>query len=149
MRRSMKWLLSGCLLFLLFGAGVAVLTWRFVSSNKDAWLSRGTEALAEGERAGRDLDERACLDTAISRLKEDGSFGTGLGARLWLSGCLNTSRQADGFCDKVPPPTEIMKTIEWSASACLRYGLGNNSGCTGLMQQTQKHCAEAGVASSP
>jgi hypothetical protein len=52
MRRSMKWLLSGCLLVVLFGAGVSVLTWRFVSSNKDAWLSRGTEALAEGERAG-------------------------------------------------------------------------------------------------
>ena len=149
MRRSMKWLLSVCLLVLLFGAGVSVLTWRFVSSNKDAWLNRGTEALAEGERAGRDLDERACVETAIARLKDDASFGTGLGARLWLSGCLNTSRHTDGFCDKVPPPTEIMKTIEWSASACLRYGLGNNSGCTGLMQQTQKHCAEAGVASSP
>lgn len=149
MSRTAKWLLSGCLLVLLFGAGVAVLTWRFVSSNKDAWLNRGTEAMAEGERAGRDLDDRACVDTAVARLKDDGSFGTGLGARLWLSGCLRTSRRADGFCDTVPPPTKIMKSIEWSAGTCLRHGLGNDSSCTGLMQETQKHCAEAVVAPSP
>lgn len=53
MTKTAKVLLWIGLIAMLFVAGLVVLTWRFVSANKDAWVHKGTEAVAEGELAGQ------------------------------------------------------------------------------------------------
>jgi hypothetical protein len=44
-------------------------------------------------------------------------------ARLFLESCLKAANLEAGFCDGVPGPTELLKSISWQAQLNQKYGL--------------------------
>src|SRR5512147_853425 len=83
----------------LIGAGV----WYWWSHYSAEFIESGKSAISEGEASGRSLDEGGCMTRAIERHKADWNRNVASAVRnnLWLSGCLQTSRIQDHFCDGV------------------------------------------------
>lgn len=128
---------------------------RYVSTHKDEWLSKGRDTMREGIQAGRELRDADCLERAIAMHREgDSGFG-GIGARLWLNGCLQTAAPTAEFCRDVPAADAIADSIGWQLRACGEHGLSGNSACGGLMSEVQRYCqarhqtANVGAAATP
>ncbi len=140
MSRTLKILLivaaSGLLL-------LAVTVWaffRYVGSHKDEWLTKGRDTMQEAREAGRTLRDAECLDKAVAMHLEGDSGFAGLGARLWLNGCLQTATPTAEFCRDVPAADDIAGSIGWQMTECGKHGLTSNSTCGGTMSEVQKHC---------
>lgn len=153
MSRTLKILLivaASCLLLLV------VTLWaffRYVGSHKDEWLSKGRDTMQEGREAGRTKRDAECLDQAVAMHREGDSGFAGLGARLWLNGCLQTATPTPEFCRDVPAADDIAGSIGWQMTECGKHGLAGNSACGGTMSEVQKHCqarvATSGTATTP
>lgn len=143
---------ASCLLLLV---ATAWAFFRYVSSHKDEWLTKGRDTIEEGKRAGRELRDADCLDRAIAMDRDGDSGFAGLGARLWINGCLQTAAPTAELCRDVPPATDIAGSIGWQVSACAKHGLSGNSACGGIVGEVQKHCqahnaaANGGAAATP
>lgn len=148
MSRTLKILLivaAACLLLLVVTVFVF---FRFVSAHKDEWLSKGRDTMQEGMQAGRGMRDADCFDKAITLHREGGSGFAGLGARLWLNGCLQTATQTPEFCRDVPSADDIAGSIGWQMKECGKHGLTGNSTCGGTMSEVQKHCQARRSAAS-
>jgi hypothetical protein len=124
--------------------GTGVVWWM---KNKDAWMARGKEVVAEGKEFGGRNDNQACVDETISRYKKEPGFSSAISNNLFLRGCLDASKPTDGFCESVPTTTEFMKSAEWQAERCRRVDLAKDSYCRQLFQPIQQFC-EKGPSSS-
>ena len=47
------------------------------------------------------------------------------------------SRETPGFCDDVPPPTSLRRSVEWQQQRC-----GGDRGCRNAGQVVAGYCAE-------
>ena len=140
MNRTAKALMSGCLIVIVVVAVLGALGWRYVATHKDEWLQRGQAAMGEGAAAGAKTDEPGCVDSALAKVKNDGSISSVIKVRLWLKGCLVTSQPTDDFCARVPQAIDLMKSIQWRSDTCTREGLGNNPNCPNMLDEVQKYC---------
>jgi hypothetical protein len=64
---------------------------------------------------------------------------------LYMSSCLETSKATPGFCESVPPPSEIVRTAEWTARECQKAEL-TDSYCPSLVRRLQKFCHPTSAA---
>jgi len=116
--------------------------------NQAISASRAKEVVAEGKEFGRNHDNQACVDEAISRYKEYPGFNSANSNDFFLPSCLDASKPTAGFCDSVPRATEFMKSGEWQLDQCRRVGLSQDSYCRQLFQPVQQFC-ESGARKSP
>ena len=107
--------------------------------NKDKLVEGAKDLMAEGAQFGEETDERGCLDEAMSRAEGAGNLGA-IRPSLFLGACLRAAAPAEGFCEGVPAPGDIMKTVSWAAERCAAAGRPNDQACTHLMQAVQRHC---------
>ena len=136
-----KVMLAGCtILVLLLVAGIVASVWYF-RAHKDEFVSSAKRVRAEGIAAGGQLTEAQCVDKALSRyLGERGIVG-GVRSRVWLSGCLTTSRPTENFCAGVPPDGEITQSAMWRVAQCQARGFTGDSTCPNILAAVQEHCA--------
>jgi hypothetical protein len=117
--------------------GTGVVWWM---KNKDAYMARGKEVVAEGKEFGGRSDNQACVDEALSRYKQEPGFGSAISNNIFLRSCLDASKPTDGFCESVPKVTEFMKSAEWQREQCGRVDLAKDSYCRQLFQPVQQFC---------
>jgi hypothetical protein len=144
MSRSLKvvLILGGVLLFLAGGAAVAVYTW---------WHTKGAAVIAtlgEGTRFGKDKSRQDCVTEAVLRLKRGGGmigFTAEIKEELFLEECLKVANPVAGFCDGIPPKSDVEKTTAWRDETTKKYGLQGNLR-RGLVAEIQDFCnAQTGV----
>ena len=125
---------------LLVGGGA----WYWWSHYGTEFLDAGKTAMLEGEASGRTLDESGCMVRAIERHKADWNrtMASAVRNNLWLSGCLNTSRVQEKFCDNVPSHDNVVAAGLWAASACANNDL-SDSYCGNLLSNAVKYCSSS------
>ena len=67
-------------------------------SNKDEWLAEGKRIREDANQVGSTTSETACLESALTRYRENQNKFGAIGARVWLGGCLETSQRDERFC---------------------------------------------------
>lgn len=121
-----------------FFVGCIVFWWQGQAAQSEA-------AWRDGERAGRGLDEPACVAAAFAALRAgpSGRFDDIVLGNVHLAGCLRTSRPVANFCHGVPAPEHAFEVAQWSRQQCQARGLATPA-CVQLMQMVVQHCSEAG-----
>lgn len=130
------WMIGGLIGLVLIAAGVGGY---LVHRYGDEALEAGKRYLAEGEALGRQTDNAGCVREALSRQKQWDSLSATIANGVFLSGCLNTSQATPGFCDDVPPSSEILNTARWAVEQCDQAGM-DGEGCPNLFHVVQRHC---------
>jgi hypothetical protein len=120
----------------LIGGGV----WYWWKHHSAEFLEAGKATLADGRKSGESLEESGCVIHAVERHKADGSMGSVIRNSVWLSGCLDTSKPQQGFCDGVPSEDNPFAVGVWAAGACVHYGLADPY-CHTLFQEVSKYCS--------
>ena len=87
------------------------------------------------------VSESMCVAEAMTRYSRDRGMISGIKQRLWLAGCLETSKLDPEFCASVPPDSEIMRSASWRTSQCSTFGLGGDSTCPNILAEVQTYCA--------
>lgn len=105
-------------------------------------VEAGKQTFTEGEEYGRRTDNEGCLNEAVARHNRADGFADMIKTNLFLRVCLGSSRPTPGFCDTVPRQIEIMKSVQWQAQQCSRYGLKTEKQCGQLFQQVQQFCEQ-------
>lgn len=131
-------------LFIVVTAVVGGAYWWW-QQNGDALIADARAAGAEGARFAAGKDGQACVDEAVTRVKDAG-MSAGLKAQWFLTGCLRSARMVPEFCDGVPAPEEFVKSVSWNAQRSAEYGLGSFQ-APFVLQTIQRFCVD--TASSP
>jgi hypothetical protein len=140
MKPLVKGLLAGCVVLIVI-AGIAVIAAvRWVRANKDGLRAQADAVRAEGRESGRSVDAPACVARAMERYRGDTSLIGEARARIWLTGCLESSRPDAAFCTQVPRDSEILRTVTWRLNECSRLGFEGDKGCTRVLQEVQRAC---------
>ncbi len=125
----------GLLLVLVIGTGVYWWT-----QHGEEFVERSERAQAEGRAFGPTTDATGCLEEALARDARCDGLSCQVAANLFLESCLAASTASSGFCDGVPPESEMMKSVEWRASQCAERGR-TGSGCSELFARVQEYCS--------
>ncbi|MDT7603201.1 MAG: hypothetical protein QOF61_1198 [Acidobacteriota bacterium] len=98
----------------------------------------------KGQKEGRDFgeqtDNQGCVDEGVARHRKAQGLTEMMKSSIFLQSCLQASRPTPHFCDDVPGPFEITKTIQWRKDQCQKYGMTGEQGCDQLFQQVQQFC---------
>ena len=129
----------------LVGALVAGAGW-YVYSKKDQWLAEGQAIHEEGLRAGASVAESECVRDSMARYRKDPSVLGAIASRVWLAGCLETSRPESDFCTGVPNEDAILDSATWRVGICSRYGIEGDSTCPNVPAEVQGYCHGAARA---
>jgi len=132
-------IIAGVLIILLvigvIGAGVY-----WWSNNKDALMAKAKALVEEGQEAGRQTDNRGCVDKAVARYKGEPGFSNGISSGIFMESCLRVSSPTPGFCDDIPRETEFIKSAKWQQTECDRVGLSSDQYCRQLFQGVERFC---------
>jgi hypothetical protein len=136
---------SGCLKFGLIGCGaIIVLVVLLIvgagiwwNRNKGELMSGGAAAAREGARFGLAHDEAACFEEGQRRATDAADIQETFTVGAFVRGCLEYSRPTPGFCENVPPPNAIRRTIAWQNDRC-----GTDGVCKNVLQNVQIYCTE-------
>ncbi len=137
--------MGGCLKWGLIGCGVLVLLVVLVIVAGGVWISRNKDAIAgaaigagqEGARFGLATDEAGCVDEGVARAGDATSVAGGIATGTFVRSCLEFSRETPGFCDDVPPPTAIRRTVTWKQERC-----GDDALCPNVLTVVQNYCTD-------
>lgn len=140
MKPVYKVLLGGCIVMIVVIIGVAIFAVRMFQTNKGKLRAKADEVRTEAMQFGRTATEEQCVAEAFNRYRSDQSLMSEVRARLWLAGCLETSRRDPAFCEAVPPTGEILRTVTWRLAECSRRGFEADKGCTRMLTEIQNHC---------
>lgn len=133
--------------FFLFIAALAGGGYYWWKSNGDALIADARAIEQEGTKFAAGKDDLACVDESITRVKGGAMFVGGLRAQFFLTGCLRAARRVNGFCDGVPGPDEVLRSISWNQQRTSDYGLGPSE-APFIIQTIQRFCASASVKSA-
>jgi hypothetical protein len=136
---------GGCLKFGLIGCGALLVLVVVAIIGAVIWFQRNEGSLGEaaaaatraGARIGLTMEEEGCLEVGASRASGSGRFADGISSGAFLRGCLEFSAPTPGFCEDVPPPTAIRRTVAWQQERC-----AGDAGCQGVIGVVQTYCTE-------
>ena len=139
-------ILSGAMVFLLGLVLIGSLALVYLNKDKIAkgfedWTEDVKQHVEEGKTFGEETDQDGCLGEALRQSEGKGSFGA-LPPSLFLTGCLKTAHESEGFCDDAPEQTEIVATALWSQRRCGELDRAGDQACVQIMQSMQRHCQE-------
>jgi hypothetical protein len=140
MKPAVKIVLAGCAIAALVTGIAIVVGVRYVSSNKDKWLDEGKKLRAEANQRGKGIFESQCVAEAMGRYRTDSSIPGQVKARIFLTGCLETSHPEIGFCDNVPASDELTATVKWRLRSCAELGFEGDSDCPNILADLQRYC---------
>jgi hypothetical protein len=138
-------IMVGALCLLIGGAFLAAKSWW--ENNSERLKMAATQARSDGEVLGRASDNTGCVTAGLGRYRAAPGMTNAIMTRIYLGSCLEQSRPSPGFCDGVPPRTEIMKSGIWAGTECARLSAGD-SHCSNLVGEIQEYCHPRVVAPS-
>lgn len=141
MTRNQK-IASGCGCALLVAAACAIGVYVWAQSAMGELREEGRVVMAEAEEFGRGRPSSACMDEAFSRLDACDGVMCEATTGAWLEACLCASTRPTGFCDGVPPESEIMASARYRIAACRARGARDEQACGRLLASVQRVCAE-------
>ena len=110
----------GSIILFVMVMGVGGYTWW--KYNGQTLMQDAQAADGEGRRFGAGKDSTACMEEGGRRTKGIG-FSGAVAARLFLESCLKAAKLEAAFCDGVPGPTELLRSVSWQAQLNQKYGL--------------------------
>lgn len=136
---------KGCLKAAAIGCGAVAVLFVLAIAASTFWVSRNKGSLQEGmksgvaagQRFGAGTDEAGCEAEAKRRAAGTRSITAQMGIGAFFRACLESSRETPGFCENVPPPTAIRRTVEWQRTRC-----GSDLGCAQVVPVIQTYCAD-------
>ena len=136
-------------LVLLVVLGVAVLgiglvvggiVW-WVHANKDRLVAMGREAETSAAEFAASHDQDACVGEGLKKTDACDGIMCEAQTKIFLEKCIQRATPTPGFCEDVPPSSEIMKTVSWVQEQCRRRGRpADDQRCTRLMQGIPPAC---------
>lgn len=144
MKPLAKGLLTGCIVLFVIAAIAVLAGVRWVRANKERLRAEADLVRAEGRDFGRSATAPACVVKALETYRGDVSIIGEARARVWLTGCLESTTPETAFCSRVPPTSEIVRTVTWRLAECTRLGLDGDKGCTRVLQEVQRYCETRG-----
>jgi hypothetical protein len=101
------------------------------------------KSTAEGAAFGRGKESNACVAEALSRATTRCTAydQTCMPKVQWfLTSCLNTASEPEGFCTGVPEHKPFSFRDHWAADECTRRGYEGDKRCELVMTTVQFHC---------
>jgi hypothetical protein len=136
-------------LILLILGGVTVLScglliggamWWF-DANKGRLLEEGKQVMQEAEAYAASHDQNECVEEGLRRTDACVGFTCAVGVKIFTSTCIKKAQESAGFCENVPPKTEIIKTSLWVVEECQRRGrMADDQACHRIMQAIPEAC---------
>jgi len=130
----------------LFVLGVGAIFYWVKTRGRDfieGQMASATKYIDEGNQYGLETDNAGCVKTTLARLSKDDRITALLAHRFFLKGCLPASKPTAGFCDGVPPKSEMVQSLKWRMQACAKYG-STSPHCGSMLEEIQEHCATTG-----
>ncbi|HEX8320809.1 hypothetical protein [Longimicrobium sp.] len=136
---------SGCLKIAGIGCGALVVlvilgvvaSFFWLNGNKEELSAGVDKGKAEGQRFGPGTDEAGCETEAKRRAGEARSFGGQMEIGAFFRACLESSRESPGYCDNVPPPTAIRRSVTWQTARC-----SGDTNCGLVVPVIQTYCTD-------
>lgn len=130
---------------------VAIGVYWFMTSGKEYFkqvMDSAERHIEAGQEVGKQTDEAGCLKAGIERVKQANSISTTLATQFFLRGCLDSAKPTPGFCDDVPPESEMMKSIQWQIKKSGELGVDNDNGRQ-ILKAIQSHCDKGKRGNTP
>lgn len=132
-------LIAGGVLVLAMGTCVGGAAW-WISSAKEGIVAMVDRVQTEAEAFGTQTDQQGCLDESVARNVACAGLICSAEVSIFLGLCLDVAQSTEGFCDDVPPMSEIMTSIRWRLDTCSRLAGSSEQRCTRLLAEWQRHC---------
>jgi hypothetical protein len=129
--------LGGLLLIVVGLAGGAY--WWF-TSHLDKLKADGEQAMAEGTAFAAGKTRNECVTEGVARSGRCDGMMCEVKNRFFVKSCLGAAADVPGFCQGVPPKSEIMKSVQWSLSRCQGGGGEVDQRCSRVMSEVQEFC---------
>lgn len=129
--------LAGVSVLLVVAAVGAGFLW--LQNNADTLAEQGKAAMRDGYDFGRGKQATACLDEALARLSDTSGLIAEATNKVWLASCFKSADIPPGFCDDVPPRSEIVQSATWAVGRCEKAGRKDQP-CTRLVGAVQERC---------
>jgi hypothetical protein len=127
----------GLLCIIIGGSVMAVKSWW--GKNKDRIAEAGRAEIVAGRDFGQNTDNAGCVASTFDRYRPSPGMMSVVKASVYMGSCLETSKVTPGFCETVPPPSEIMRTAEWTNRECQKAELTDRY-CPSLVRRLQEFC---------
>lgn len=126
----------------MVGLGVAAYLW--VDSNKGRFKDKIMEVAEEATAFAETTDQAGCMAEAEARGKACGAFGLKceMKAVMFLRICLEEAEPTPGFCDGVPPESDIIESAKWTLEQCGAADTVHNNRCSRLQKPRQGFCQD-------
>jgi hypothetical protein len=142
-RKGLPWwailLIVFSVLALLAGLVIGGAVWWF-ASNKDRLVSEGKQSISDAYAYAGSHDQSDCVDEGLRKLDACSGIMCEAQTKVFTRTCIQVARKSPGFCESVPPNTEIIKTSRWLIDECARRGKSGNQRCTRLLQAVPEVC---------
>ncbi len=121
----------------LIGAGVY--WWH---QNSGELMDATKTAITDGEKNGQHLDDEGCVNAALKLHTANGDPGivSGVKNSMWLTGCFETSKPLEKFCEGVPAMDEYSVVGAWTSKSCVAHGL-TDPYCPAIFQNVVAYCS--------
>lgn len=109
-----------------------------------AQMQRDAEVtIRDADEFARTHDQLACRDEGLHRTDSCGltDMSCFTQVTVFTERCMQGAAATPGFCDGVPPQSDIMASATWAAAQCTQLGRAQDSRCTSLLQTVQRACA--------
>lgn len=116
------------------GAGIY-----WISSHSGEFLEKSKQTMVEGEKFGKGTDNQGCVTETVSRHKQNPGLSGAVATQLFLTSCLQSSRETPGFCAEVPKRLEFIKSAQWQSEQCSHNNL-RDTYCPQIFAQVQSFC---------
>lgn len=124
---------------LAMGTCVGGAAW-WISSRAEGMIAMAEGVQIEAEAFGTRTDQQGCLDESVARNVACAGLICSVEVSIFLGLCLEAAQSTEGFCDDVPPMSEIMTSIRWRLEACSKLADPSEQRCTRLVAEWQRHC---------
>lgn len=133
-------------IWLLIGLPVVVALsgYSWCQAEKEALVAEGRATQADAEAFARDAEQRGCVAEALSRTDVCDSIRCEIQTAIFVTTCLDAARPSGGFCDGIPPRTELVASAQWALERCAELDRDGDRSCTRVFEKVQRSCTAEG-----
>lgn len=126
-------------LMVLGGLAIGGTAWWFIS-NKDRIVAESAKSVADGKEFAATNEQSSCVREGLRKLDSCSGMICEAQTQIFTTACIQRASRTPGFCDGVPPESEILKASFWVTGECERLGKVGNQRCARLLKVVPKLC---------
>ncbi len=128
----------------LAGPRIAALGNRLIAVAIRHWAPKtGVDPVAartEGAKLGRGRSGTDCVKEGLRRGDQCDALGCEIETGVLLESCLGAADVTPDFCESVPLPSEITKTVGFRVASCQTQPLKDPDRCGRILSALQRYC---------